>query len=42
MLFQFINKDNNTKMLPDVYCAIQVCEEGGIAEDVVLSNTKRG
>ena len=30
------------KGLPDVYCAIQVCEEGGISKDVIMSNTKRG
>ena len=30
------------KILPDVYCTIQVCEEGEILKDVILANTKRG
>lgn len=33
---------SKTKTLPDVYCAIQVCEEGGISKDVVMGNSKRG
>ena len=33
---------SGSKSLPDVYCAIQVCEEGGISKDVILSNSKRG
>ena len=34
--------ENNKKGLPDIYCAIQVCEEGGISKDVILNNDKRG
>ena len=40
VLCRTINKDS--KSLPDIYCAIQVCEEGGISKDVILSNSKRG
>ena len=40
VLCRTINKES--KSLPDIYCAIQVCEEGGIAKDIILSNSKRG
>jgi N-acetyltransferase 10 len=30
------------KGIPDIYAAIQVCEEGGIDKNVILNNNKRG
>ena len=42
VLCKSINKQKKSKGLPDVYCAIQVCEEGGISKDVILTNNKRG
>ncbi len=31
-----------SKSIPDIYAAIQICEEGGIDKTVVLNNNKRG
>ena len=42
VLCKSIDKQRKSKGLPDVYCAIQVCEEGGISKDVILTNNKRG
>ena len=42
VLCKSINKNKEIKGLPDVYCAIQICEEGGISKDVILNNNKRG
>ena len=42
VLCKSIDKQRKAKGLPDVYCAIQVCEEGGIAKDVISANNKRG
>ena len=30
------------KSIPDIFAAIQVCEEGGISKNVILNNNKRG
>jgi N-acetyltransferase 10 len=30
------------RTIPDIYCAIQVCEEGGINKSVILNNNRRG
>ena len=30
------------KSIPDIYAAIQICEEGGIDKNVILNNNKRG
>ena len=42
VLCKSIDKQRKSKGLPDVYCAIQACEEGGISKDVILTNNKRG
>ena len=42
VLCKSIDRKKKSKGLPDVYCAIQVCEEGGISKDVILTNNKRG
>ena len=42
VLCKVLDKQKKSKGLPDVYCAIQVCEEGGISKDVILTNNKRG
>ena len=42
VLCKALDKQKKTKGLPDIYCAIQVCEEGGISKDVILTNNKRG
>ena len=42
VLCKSIDKQRKSKGLPDIYCAIQVCEEGGISKDVILTNNKRG
>ena len=36
------NDSESKKALPDIFAAIQVCEEGGISKDVILNNNKRG
>ena len=42
-IFVLCNKINKeSKSLPDIYCAIQICEEGGISKDIILNNSKRG
>ena len=41
VLIKSLDKEN-TKGIPEIYAAIQVCEEGGIGKDVVLNNSKRG
>ena len=35
------NKESS-KGIPDIYAAIQVCEEGGISKNVILNHNKRG
>ncbi len=35
------NKESS-KSMPDIYAAIQVCEEGGISKNVILNHNKRG
>ena len=42
VLCKALDKQKKAKGLPDIYCAIQVCEEGGISKDVILTNNKRG
>ena len=42
VLCKSLDKQKKAKGLPDIYCAIQVCEEGGISKDVILTNNKRG
>ena len=42
VLCKALDKQKKAKGLPDIYCAIQVCEEGGISKDVILANNKRG
>ena len=42
VLCKALDKQKKAKGLPDIYCAIQVCEEGGISRDVILTNNKRG
>ena len=42
LTYKAVSKWECGKGLPDVYCAIQVCEEGGISKDVILTNNKRG
>ena len=42
VLCKALDKQKKVKGLPDIYCAIQVCEEGGISKDVILTNNKRG
>ena len=42
VLCKVLDKQKKAKGLPDIYCAIQVCEEGGISKDVILTNNKRG
>lgn len=36
------NDSESKKQIPDIFAAIQVCEEGGIAKKVILDNNKRG
>jgi len=36
------DKDAGSKSIPDIYAAIQICEEGGISKNVILNNNKRG
>jgi N-acetyltransferase 10 len=36
------DKDAGSKSIPDIYAAVQVCEEGGISKNVILNNNKRG
>jgi len=36
------DKDTGSKNIPDIFAAIQVCEEGGIRKNVILNNNKRG
>lgn len=33
---------NAKKSIPDIFAAIQICEEGGISKNVILNNNKRG
>ena len=42
VLCKSLDKQKKAKGLPDIYVAIQVCEEGGISKDVIISNNKRG
>ena len=42
VLCKSLDKQKKAKGLPDIYCAVQVCEEGGIPKDVILTNNKRG
>ena len=42
VLCKALDKQKKAKGLPDIYCTIQVCEEGGISKDVILTNNKRG
>lgn len=44
VLMRPIDKNDSTtkKSLPDIFAAIQVCEEGGISKNVILNNNKRG
>ena len=42
VLCKSLDKQKKSKGLPDIYCAIQVCEEGGISKDVILTNNNRG
>ncbi len=41
VLTKAIDKEN-AKGIPEIYAAIQVCEEGGIGKDSVINNSKRG
>ena len=41
VLTKAIDKDN-AKGIPEIYAAIQICEEGGIGKDIVANNSKRG
>jgi N-acetyltransferase 10 len=36
------NNPEGKKALPDIFAAIQVCEEGGISKNIILNNNKRG
>jgi len=36
------NDSEAKKSIPDIFAAIQVCEEGGISKNVILNNNKRG
>lgn len=36
------DKESGSKSIPDIFAAIQVCEEGGIRKNVILNNNKRG
>jgi N-acetyltransferase 10 len=43
VLCRSIEKNSSsTKGIPDIYAAIQICEEGGISKNVILNNNKRG
>ena len=43
VLCRNIEKGKESKgSIPDIYAAIQVCEEGGISKNVILNNNKRG
>jgi N-acetyltransferase 10 len=43
VLCRSIEKNKDSKgSIPDIYAAIQVCEEGGISKNVILNNNKRG
>jgi len=43
VLCRSIDKNSSsTKGIPDIYAAIQICEEGGISKNVILNNNKRG
>jgi N-acetyltransferase 10 len=43
VLCRNIEKSKETKgSIPDIYAAIQVCEEGGISKNVIINNNKRG
>jgi N-acetyltransferase 10 len=35
-------KDTSKKSIPDIFAAIQVCEEGSVSKNVILNNNKRG
>jgi len=36
------DSESSKKAIPDIFAAIQVCEEGGISQSVIVSNNKRG
>lgn len=44
VLMKPLEKSDNEskKAIPDIFAAIQVCEEGGISKNVILNNNKRG
>lgn len=44
VLCRSIEKKNESGKsgIPDIYAAIQVCEEGGVSKNVILNNNKRG
>ncbi len=42
VLCRNIDNKSSGKGIPDIYAAIQVCEEGGISKNVILNNNKRG
>jgi N-acetyltransferase 10 len=35
-------KDTSKRSIPDIFAAIQVCEEGSVSKNVILNNNKRG
>lgn len=35
-------KDSTKKSIPDIFAAIQICEEGSVSKNVILNNNKRG
>lgn len=35
-------KDSSKKSMPDIFAAIQICEEGSVSKNVILNNNKRG
>ena len=35
-------KDSSKKSIPDIFAAIQICEEGSVSKNVILNNNKRG
>jgi len=45
-IFVLINpldkKDSSKKSIPDIFAAIQICEEGSVSKNVILNNNKRG
>ena len=41
VLTKTIDKESS-KGIPEIYAAIQICEEGGIGKDIVMNNSKRG